>query len=220
MQLPILDPRDDHAPFPPPSEALAAPAGLLAAGGSLRTPRLLAAYRAGIFPWFGEGDPILWWSPDPRCVIFPERLHLSRRLRRTLRQGRHSVTRNRAFKAVMRACAGPRRDDIGTWISAEMIDAFTALHRLGHAESFEVWYGGELAGGIYGVHLGRVFFGESMFSQRRDGSKIALAHVAASDDVDLIDCQIGNPHLARLGAEDIARDRFLELLAELGASRA
>lgn len=218
ITLPILDPWDDHAPFPPTDSALAEPAGLLAAGGSLRPPRLLAAYRRGIFPWYGEDDPILWWSPDPRCVIFPERFHVARRLRRKIRQQPLRVTRNQAFEAVVGACAQPRRDDYGTWILAEMQAAYTRMFDLGYATAFECWQDEHLVGGVYGVHLGRVFFGESMFSRVSDASKIALHAAACADDVELIDCQLPTPHLESLGAELIARERFLELLRKYGAS--
>lgn len=219
MPVPFLSESDDQAPFPPVDRALRYPNGLLAAGGSLRPERLLRAYRQGIFPWYSPDEPILWWSPDPRCVILPDRLHVSRRLRRTLLREPFRVTRNQAFEAVIRGCAGPRRDGQGTWITAPMIDAFVALHQRGRATSFECWLGDELAGGVYGVHLGDVFFGESMFSRYSDASKIALVHVARAPDVQLIDCQISNPHLTRLGAEAIPRRNFLELLDRHGACR-
>lgn len=220
MPIPYLPPWDDEIPFPPPSTALDEPPGLLAAGGSLRPARLLAAYRNGIFPWYGEGDPILWWSPDPRCVIFPESLHISRRLRRTLRRRPFTVTRDRAFRAVVEGCARPRSGDSGTWILPEMAEAYAVMHRRGCATSFECWDESGLVGGIYGMHLGRVFFGESMFSRRTNASKIALAHAAAADDIALIDCQLPNPHLERLGAREIPRAEFLALLERHGATTA
>ena len=218
MPVMLLPTDDDDAPFPPVESATQVPNGLLAVGGSLRPRRLLAAYRHGVFPWFGEGEPVLWWSPDPRCVIFPARFHRSRSLRRRLNKDCFTLTRNADFAGVIRACAEPRPGSPGTWIVQPMIEAFIELHRLGHAVSFEAWAGDELAGGVYGVQLGHVFFGESMFSRRTDASKVALAHVAATPDVELIDCQLPNPHLERLGAETIPRARFLHLLRELGAA--
>ncbi len=220
MTLPMIAPWDDTTPFPPDDAALYAPAGLLAAGGSLRPTRLLAAYRRGIFPWYSEGDPILWWTPDPRCVIFPERLHISRRLRRRLRQQPFAITRDTAFTEVVAACAAPRPGEIGTWILPEMIDAYVRLFELGHATSFECWQDEELVGGVYGAHLGHVFFGESMFSRRADASKVALAEAAGAADIALIDCQLNNAHLERMGAEEIPRQRFVELLATHGANQA
>lgn len=216
LPVALLPEDDDTVPFPPVSYALREPNGLLAIGGNLRPRRLLQAYRNGVFPWFARDEPILWWSPDPRCVIFPEHFHVSRSLRRTHRRGHFTVTRNEAFKDVVRACARPRIRSPGTWIVPSMVDAYLELHRLACATSFECWHAGELVGGIYGVHLGRVFFGESMFSAMSDASKIALWHVADADDVALIDCQLENPHLQRLGATRIPRERFLRLLAEHG----
>lgn len=216
LPVTFLPPDDDTVPFPPVHHALPEPNGLLAIGGNLRPRRLLQAYRNGVFPWFARDEPILWWSPDPRCVLFPEEFHVSRSLRRTWRRGRFEVTRDRAFPAVVRACAEPRPGSPGTWILPRMVDAYNELHRLGCATSFECWQDDELAGGIYGVHLGRMFFGESMFSRRSDASKVALWHVLESDDVALVDCQLENPHLQRLGARRIPRERFLALLDEHG----
>jgi leucyl/phenylalanyl-tRNA--protein transferase len=216
MPVALLPP-DDHVPFPSVESAARSPNGLLAVGGSLRPRRLLAAYRHGIFPWFAEGEPILWWSPDPRCVLFPSRFHVSRSLRRTLNQQRFRVTRDAAFEGVIQGCAEPRADSPGTWIIEPMIEAYCELHRQGYAVSFECWRGDALVGGVYGVHLGRVFFGESMFSRRPDASKVALHSVATSGRFDLIDCQLPNPHLKQLGAETVERTRFVELLGELGA---
>ncbi|GIX21609.1 MAG: leucyl/phenylalanyl-tRNA--protein transferase [Gammaproteobacteria bacterium] len=210
--IPWLDPDDDQGPFPPPEAALAEPDGLLAAGGSLRPLRLLRAYRQGIFPWFNPGEPILWWHPSRRAVIFPEDLHLSRSTRKALRRRPFQITWNTAFGEVMRACAAPRRGQTGTWIGPDMIEAYQRLHRLGYARSVECWRDGELVGGIYGVQLGRVFFGESMFSRVDNASKAALAAVAAAPDVALIDCQLPNPHLERLGMVLLPRARFVELL--------
>ena len=216
LPVALLPEDDDTVPFPPVSYALREPNGLLAIGGNLRPRRLLQAYRHGIFPWFARDEPILWWSPDPRCVIFPGDFHVSRSLRRTWRRGRFEVTRDRAFRDVVRACARPRPKSPGTWIVPSMVDAYLELYRLGCATSFECWHEGELVGGIYGVHLGHVFFGESMFSAMSDASKLALWQVAEADDVALIDCQLENPHLQRLGATRIPRERFLHLLAEHG----
>ncbi len=205
-------------PFPPVERALAEPNGLLAAGGDLSPGRLLEAYSRGIFPWFNAGDPILWWSPDPRMVLFPEEFHASRSLRKRLRRRDYEVRYDTAFGAVMAACAAPRRGQQGTWITPQMIQAYTRLHHLGYAHSVETWMEGELAGGLYGVAIGRVFFGESMFAQRTDASKIALAHLVAqlrTWGYGLIDCQMSTRHLASLGAREIPRSRFLELLSQL-----
>lgn len=205
--------------FPPVARALREPNGLLAAGGDLSPARLLAAYRHGIFPWFSPGDPILWWSPDPRMVLFPDRFRVSHSLAKTLRRHAFELRTDSAFEAVMRACAAPRGPDSGTWITAEMIAAYGELFRLGHAHSVEVWMDGELAGGLYGVALGGVFFGESMFSRQRDGSKIALAHLARQwqrwHPQGLIDCQMHTPHLASLGAQEIPRSEFVARVADL-----
>jgi leucyl/phenylalanyl-tRNA---protein transferase len=219
MRLHFIDPWDDQTPFPPPDAALIDPPGLLAAGGSLRPQRLLMAYRHGIFPWYSEGDPVLWWSPDPRCVIFPERIHVSRRLARRMRRNPFTITRDHAFAAVVDGCASPRAGDTGTWILPEMAAAYRRMHELGHATSFEIWDDDTLVGGIYGIHLGRVFFGESMFSRRSDASKIALVTAARADDIELIDCQLPTDHLHSMGAEPIPRARFLDLLREHGAAR-
>jgi len=273
----------DNAPFPPVERALRSPNGLLAAGGDLSAMRLLEAYRHGIFPWFNPGDPILWWSPDPRMVLFPGEFKISRSLARVLRNGPHSVRIDTAFEAVMRACAAPRdghhggcdtaRDSVGsgssrpaalpapegsatpcqgggcdtllaepadcgssrpaalpapegsatpcqggTWISDDMIAAYCALHRLGYAHSVEVWIENKLVGGVYGVSIGRMFFGESMFSRVSNASKIALAHLARQLErwqFGMIDCQMKTPHLATLGAREIPRREFIARLQEL-----
>ncbi|WNK19389.1 leucyl/phenylalanyl-tRNA--protein transferase [Halomonas piscis] len=201
--------------FPPPHTALAHPNGLLAAGGSLTPAWLVSAYRHGIFPWFTDGDPILWWSPDPRMVLFPEAFKQRRSLSKRLRHGGFHVTLNGDFAGVIRACAAPRGDEAGSWITAEMHAAYCRLHRLGVAHSLEVYQHGVLAGGLYGVALGPVFFGESMFSHRPDGSKVALAYLTAAMRAcggKLIDCQMHTPHLASLGAVNVARSRFLAYL--------
>jgi leucyl/phenylalanyl-tRNA--protein transferase len=201
-----------------PNPEWATPTGLLAVGGDLSAPRLLLAYRLGVFPWYGPGDPILWWSPPRRCVIEPARFHVSRSLRRLLRQARFTVTFDQAFPRVIQACADSRHArQQETWITPEMIDAYCALHDLGFAHSAEAWRAGRLVGGIYGVSLGRAFFGESMFKYETDASKVAFATLAqqlAEWKFTLIDCQITNPHLLRLGAHEIPRAQFLRQLAQ------
>jgi leucyl/phenylalanyl-tRNA--protein transferase len=215
IPLQWLDPRDPAAPFPPVEQALREPDGLLAFGGDLSPERLLRAYRRGIFPWYSEGQPILWWSPDPRSVLYPSRLRISRSLGRTLRKRHYTVTADRAFQRVIANCAAPRRDGLGTWLSPDMIEAYCRLHRLGHAHSVESWHEGELVGGLYGLAIGRVFFGESMFSRRSDASKAAFAGLVKhlrQWDYELIDCQVASAHLDSLGAESIPRRRFIEIL--------
>ena len=204
--------------FPPLAQALRRPNGLLAAGGDLSPARLLDAYRHGIFPWFSPGDPILWWSPDPRMVMFPSEFRISHSLRKTLSKGACEVRSNSAFEQVMRACSDPREGENGTWITEEMIAAYCELHRLGYAHSIEVWMQNQLVGGLYGVSIGRMFFGESMFSRRTDASKIALAHLARQLErwnFGLIDCQMYTPHLSSLGAREIPRAEFIARLQEL-----
>ena len=201
--------------FPPVEQA--SPDGLLAVGGDLRPERLLEAYRHGIFPWYSNDQPILWWSPDPRTVLFPEKLHISRSLKRSLRPGRFSVTLDRCFRAVMTACAEPRPQypDGGTWITAEMLAAYTRLHELGYAHSVETWQEGQLVGGLYGVALGGAFFAESMFTHTSDASKVALVSLMRQLHAwgfRIIDCQQSSPHLKMLGAEDIPRHKFLDHL--------
>jgi leucyl/phenylalanyl-tRNA--protein transferase len=205
------------APFPPVSKALASPNGLLCAGGDLSPGRIVEAYSRGIFPWFSEGDPILWWSPDPRMVLFPEELRVSRSLRKAVDRGPYEVRVDTAFREVMQACAEPRDGQGGTWIVPEMIDAYTALHQRGFAHSLESWRDGELAGGLYGVALGKVFFGESMFARAPDASKVALVHLVErlrAADYRVIDCQQATAHLASLGAREIPRAAFAQLLRE------
>lgn len=197
-------------------QALSEPDGLLAAGGDLRQETLLKAYRQGVFPWYQDAQPLLWWSPDPRTVLMPGELRISRSLRKRLRQGCYQVSFDTDFGAVMRACAAPRDADGGTWITAEMINAYERLHQAGYAHSVECRSGGDLVGGLYGVALGGVFFGESMFARRSDASKVALAHLVAflrSRDFHLIDCQVYSPHLESLGARRITRRSFMHLLA-------
>ena len=213
--IPLLGPADR---FPPVDRALDEPDGLLAAGGGLSVERLVEAYRHGIFPWFSAGDPVLWWSPDPRTVLRPRALHVSRSLGRRLRRHDFRVTIDAAFERVLRECAAPRPGDTGTWLLPEMHRAYLALHRAGFAHSLEVWIGDELAGGVYGVSIGRMFFGESMFSRRTDGSKIALVHLAAQLDrweFPLIDCQMETGHLRSLGAMSMARRQFVAEVARL-----
>jgi len=209
--------------FPPLDTALSEPNGLLAAGGDLAPPRLLAAYRRGIFPWYAEGEPILWWSPDPRMVLFPSELRISRSLAKTLKNADYELRCDSDFAAVMAACAAPRAGAGGTWISPEMRAAYLRLHQMGYAHSVEVWTGGLLAGGLYGVAIGAVFYGESMFSRMRDASKIALAHLCRHLEQHayaVIDCQMNTAHLASLGAREIARRDFAALLERHSGSRA
>ncbi|MBI5641501.1 MAG: leucyl/phenylalanyl-tRNA--protein transferase [Nitrospirae bacterium] len=200
--------------FPPPE--LAEEDGLLAVGGDLTESRLLLAYSMGIFPWFSQGSPILWWSPDPRLVLRPSELKVSRSLRQTIRKGIYSVTFDRCFAEVMRYCAGVSRNEgEGTWITDEMMEAYCRLHEKGYAHSIETWLGDELAGGLYGVALGGIFFGESMFSLKRDASKVALVELVRhleKNGCSLIDCQVTSEHLLSLGATEIPRAEFLEIL--------
>jgi leucyl/phenylalanyl-tRNA--protein transferase len=205
-------------PFPSIDSALDEPNGLLAAGGDLGPARLLEAYRHGIFPWFSAGQPILWWSPDPRMVLVPPELRITRSLAKVLRNRHYEMRADSAFRAVMAACAEPRAGQHGSWITAEMIAAYALLHDRGIAHSVETWIDGELAGGLYGVALGRMFFGESMFSRRRDASKIALVCLARElgcRGYGLIDCQMHTPHLASMGARELPRTDFMHLLGEL-----
>lgn len=207
-----------NTPFPPVTTALTAPNGLLAAGGNLSADRLLDAYRQGIFPWFSPGDPILWWSPDPRMVLVPKEFKLSRSLEKVLRNGGFEVRFDTAFEQVMRACAAPRPGQNGTWIQEDMIAAYCALHESGYAHSVEVRLDGILVGGLYGVAIGRMFYGESMFSRVNNASKVALAHLTGQLDrwqFGLIDCQMNTPHLASLGAREIPRAEFVTRLQEL-----
>lgn len=211
--MPIFQLNDDLI-FPPP--AYAEDEGILAVGGDLSQERLLLAYRHGIFPWYSTGEPIIWWSPDPRMVLFPDEFHCSRRLARTLRQDKFEVRMDTAFSEVIVACATvPRRDQDGTWITPDMQAAYRTLHNAGYGHSIEVWQDQQLVGGMYGLSLGGAFFGESMFSRVRDASKVAMA--ALVDRCKewgflMIDCQVANPHLLSLGARDIPREDYLNLL--------
>lgn len=212
--VPLLATQDPHS-FPDVHRALRHPNGLLAVGGDLSPERLLSAYRRGIFPWFSEGDPILWWSPDPRTILVPEQIRISRSLRKRLRRRLLGVTLDRAFGPVIRACSAPRGADGGTWILPRMVRAYETLHRLGWAHSVEVWQEERLVGGLYGVALGRVFFGESMFSRADDASKVALVHLCerlGAWGFGLIDCQMRTDHLISLGAQEIPRRLFVSLL--------
>jgi leucyl/phenylalanyl-tRNA--protein transferase len=208
----------NNAPFPPLSRALAEPNGLLAAGGDLSAERLIEAYRQGIFPWYSDDQPLLWWSPDPRMVLFPAELKISRSLGKRLRKRDYEVRVDSAFETVMHACAAPRGGQAGTWITDAMVAAYTSLHRRGLAHSVETWIGGELAGGLYGVGLGRMFYGESMFARATDASKIALAHLTRQLErwqFGLIDCQMQTAHLVSLGAREIPRAAFVRELKAL-----
>jgi leucyl/phenylalanyl-tRNA--protein transferase len=208
-----------RTPFPPLHAALADPNGLLAAGGDLEPERLVDAYRHGIFPWYGDGQPILWWSPDPRMVLYVDELRVSRSLRKRVRSGVFDVRIDTAFRDVVESCAAtPRAGQGGTWITPAMVDAYTELHRLGYGHSVESWRDGRLVGGLYGIALGRVFFGESMFAHETDASKVALVELVARMQrigVPLIDCQQETAHLSGLGARPIPRERFAAHLAEL-----
>jgi leucyl/phenylalanyl-tRNA--protein transferase len=209
---------DRTTPFPSVERALKHPNGLLAAGGDLSAGRLLAAYRSGIFPWFSEGDPLLWWSPDPRMVLHTDELKISRSLAKSIRNRGYIVRIDTAFGEVLKGCAGPRREQPGTWLGPEMRAAYGRLHELGYAHSFETWLNGALVGGLYGMAIGRMFYGESMFSRATDASKVALAALVAelrARAFPLIDCQMNTHHLASLGAREIKRSDFLRAVTAL-----
>ena len=213
--IPWLEKGDD---FPPVERALKRPNGLLCAGADLSPERLLAAYRKGIFPWYSGDEPILWWSPDPRMVLYVDELKISRSLAKNLRNKGFEVRIDSAFEKVVLNCARPRKDEAGTWLGKDMQRAYLARHRAGYAHSFETWRDGELAGGLYGVALGRMFYGESMFSRATDASKIALVSLALhlkSRGFPLIDCQVHTALLASLGARELSRRSFLRALAAL-----
>jgi leucyl/phenylalanyl-tRNA--protein transferase len=218
--IPFLGPRD---PFPPVESALSEPNGLLAAGGDLSARRLIDAYTRGIFPWFGDDDPILWWSPDPRMVLYTSEIHISRSLRKTIRSGKFRVTLDSCFRQVLEGCAEPRRRQDGTWITAEMAEAYDHLFRLGYAHSVEVWADDRLAGGLYGVAVGRMFFGESMFSRVPDASKVALVGLSLQLElwgIACVDCQMATTHLSSMGAREIPRRQFLRHVRQLVAKPA
>ena len=205
------------APFPPISKALKSPNGLLCAGGDLAPGRIVEAYSQGIFPWYSEGDPILWWSPDPRMVLFPDELRVSRSLRRSLARAAYETRVDTAFRDVIEACAAPRDGQAGTWIVPEMVEAYVRLHELGFAHSVESWHEGRLAGGLYGMALGKAFFGESMFARAPDASKVALVRLVGrlrAGGFRVIDCQQATAHLASLGAREIPRKAFAQLVQE------
>jgi len=216
MPIPFLAPDDEVTAFPSVEDALQEPNGLLMAGGNLSPRRLLTAYKNGIFPWYEEGEPILWWSPNPRCILWPDSMKISRSLRKAIRSERFTITENRAFREVMKNCGMPRAGSAGTWVSEDMIEAYCRLAAYGVARSVEVWSGDRLAGGLYGIALGEVFIGESMFSAERDASKIALAHLVSCRQYKMIDCQLETPHLVSLGAESISRKRYVKLLKQYG----
>ena len=217
MRLPFLDPSNPDEDFPAIDSALAEPDGLLVAGGCLSSQRIIKAYQQGIFPWYSAGEPILWWSPNPRLVLFPDKLKISRSLRKTIRKKTFKLSYNQAFPQVMQYCAAPREKEPGTWINEEMFLAYTQLHQQGIAHSFEAWFDDELVGGLYGIAIGQVFFGESMFHRKTDASKVAfcsLVQQLAEWGYQLIDCQVHTDHLTSLGAEEIKRDHFSRLLKQ------
>jgi leucyl/phenylalanyl-tRNA---protein transferase len=201
--------------FPPLDQALREPPGLLAAGGDLSPTRLLAAYERGVFPWYSAQQPILWWSPDPRMVLFPEEFKCSRSLQKTIRNGSFATQVDCAFADTIRECAAPRRSGPDTWLNEEMIQSYEKLHHLGFGHSVETYHGERLVGGVYGLQLGQVFFGESMFSRERDASKVALARLVQecrARDIKVIDCQVASSHLESLGAREVSRTQFVGLL--------
>ncbi|MES2606824.1 MAG: leucyl/phenylalanyl-tRNA--protein transferase [Pseudomonadota bacterium] len=213
LSLPWLD--DESLDFPDPATALTTPNGLLAVGGDLRPARLLKAYELGIFPWYNEEQPPLWWSPDPRMVLFPQEMHISRSLAKLMKSGYFTVTSDRTFARVLEGCAEPRPGSDGTWLSDEMQAAYLQLHELGHAHSVEVWRDDLLVGGVYGIALEGIFYGESMFSRVSNASKVAMATLAgklAVANFRIIDCQVASPHLSSLGARLISRADFFRYL--------
>ncbi len=218
FRVQIIRSEDPPDSFPDPmgmGVALRHPDGLIAMGGDLSPERLIAAYSRGIFPWFNEDQPLLWWSPNPRAVIEPKQFHMSRSLARMLKQGGWEYSTNQCFKEVIDGCAN-NRGEFGTWITPEMVSAYIRLHELGYAHSIESWYMGELAGGIYGIRLGNIFFGESMFSRIGNGSKVAisaLVNLCRQEGIHLLDCQVASPHLETLGMIELPRDVFLQRLA-------
>ena len=215
MQLPLLDPADPAQDFPAIDTALTEPNGLLAVGGCLSAQRIISAYKQGIFPWYSPGEPILWWSPNPRLVLFPEKLKISHSLKKTIRKKSFGITYDQSFSQVMQYCAAPRTEDTGTWITEEIYQAYTHLYNQGVAHSFEAKCDNELVGGLYGIAIGQVFFGESMFHRKTDASKVAFYHLVkqlAEWGYRLIDCQVHTNHLSSLGAEEIDRKDFARLL--------
>lgn len=210
-----IEPHSKPDNFPPVEQALIQPDGLLCFGGDLASERLIAAYQRGIFPWYSAGQPIMWWSPSPRCVIYPEEHTISRSLRKTCRNSNYKFSMNQDFEGVIHACAEPRSDGEGTWITPEMRAAYNQLHKQGYAHSAEIWRGNELVGGLYGLAIGRIFFGESMFSRESNTSKMAMACLVKRlhhHGFTLIDCQVSSPHLFTLGAREIQRKQFIHEL--------
>ncbi len=209
-QIPWLE--ENNFQFPKVDTALTEPDGLLAASEQLTAELVIKAYTQGIFPWYSDGQPVLWWSPNPRCVLYPEKFHISRSFKRTLNNHPFEIKTNTAFKDVMLNCAKPRakHDDAGTWITPTMLDTYCALHETGIAHSIECWHAGQLVGGMYGLLLGDVFFGESMFSKMKDASKVAMHYVCTGIKPSIIDAQVYSDHLATLGAEEINRADFIE----------
>lgn len=215
MTAPYWLPPDPSVPFPDVSLALTDPDGLLAIGGDLSVERLVAAYRSGIFPWYSDDQPILWWSPNPRSVLLIDNLHIPKSLKKTIRKKQFSITMDHAFKRVIDACSQPRKDHAGTWITEEMQQAYVRLHQAGYAHSVECWHQDELVGGLYGIALGKVFFGESMFSRMTDASKVAFVRLVQQLQLwgfVMVDCQIQSEHLDRFGASSISRNSFIESL--------
>lgn len=209
-QIPWLE--DTNFTFPNVDTALIEPDGLLAASESLSPELVIEAYKRGIFPWYSDGQPVLWWSPNPRCVLYPEKFHISRSFRRTLNNNPFEIRTDTAFKDVMLACAQPRAEDTGTWITEAMLNVYCELHESGIAHSIECWRDNKLVGGIYGLVLGDIFFGESMFSKMKDASKVAMFYICTTIKPYLIDAQVYSRHLEALGAEEIQRDKFTELI--------
>jgi len=215
--LTYIQPFDEFESFPPLEKAMTYPNGLLAIGGDLSAPRLLHAYRRGIFPWFSENEMIHWWSPDPRMVLYPAEFHISRSLKKSIRKNDFYYSMDRAFEEVIQACAEPRKSQQGTWITKEMQQAYIRLHKMGKAHSVEIWKDSQLVGGLYGIAIGRVFFGESMFSRVTDASKAAflsLTRILDESGFELIDCQVYSEHLETLGAREIDRKFFEKLLQQ------
>lgn len=215
--IPYLDSTDDLTPFPHPDNAMLEPNGLLMAGANLKPDRLMLAYKNGIFPWYSDGEPILWWSPDPRCIIWPEAINISRSLRKTIKKQIFTISHNQAFAEVIGNCSKPRPGSEGTWITNSMTDSYCELAHRGHAESIEVWNDNTLVGGLYGVIVGKTFVGESMFSKQSDASKIALVTLATSGRFAMIDCQLPTQHLLSMGAVCISRNEYLEALKRLNS---
>lgn len=215
--LTLLDPNQADQDFPPVELALSEPDGLLAVGGCLSTQRIINAYSQGIFPWYSNDEPILWWSPDPRLVLYPENLHISKSLRKTLRKQHFHISFDTAFAKVIKACASPRLEETRTWLTSAMQTAYIRLHYEGYAHSVEAWHDNQLVGGLYGIAVGQVFFGESMFHTETDASKVAfvsLIQQLSNWGYKLIDCQVHTEHLIKLGAEEISRTRFSSLLRQ------